>query len=72
MQQLLHKPKKMCWQLMNTYFNLTIKQKELFVEIEISDQNFEKRQIEVGISDGVLKYQVVLSMIIKVWNKTDP
>ena len=29
------------------------KTKEAFVEIEISDQNFEKRQIEVGISDGV-------------------
>ena len=41
------------------------KTKEAFVEIEISDQNFERRQIEVGISDGVLLkyYQVLLSMI---------
>ena len=51
------------------------KTKEAFVEIEISDQNFEKRQIEVGISDGV--FAEVLSGItindkIKVWNKTEP
>ena len=51
------------------------KTKEAFVEIEISDQNFEKRQIEVGISDGV--YAEVLSGVsindkIKVWNKTEP
>ena len=51
------------------------KTKEAFVEIEISDQNFEKRQIEVGISDGV--FSEVLSGVtindkIKVWNKTEP
>ena len=51
------------------------KTKEAFVEIEISDQNFEKRQIEVGVSDGV--YAEVLSGVsindkIKVWNKTEP
>ena len=51
------------------------KTKEAFVEIEISDQNFEKRQIEVGISDGV--FAEVLSGVtindkIKVWNKTEP
>ena len=51
------------------------KTKEAFVEIEISDQNFEKRQIEVGISDCV--FAEVLSGVtindkIKVWNKTEP
>ena len=51
------------------------KTKEAFVEIEISDQNFEKRQIELGISDGV--FTEVLSGVtindkIKVWNKTEP
>ena len=51
------------------------KTKEAFVEIQISDQNFEKRQIEVGISDGV--FAEVLSGVtindkIKVWNKTEP
>ena len=51
------------------------KTKEAFVEIEISDQNFEKRRIEVGISDGV--FAEVLSGVtindkIKVWNKTEP
>ena len=51
------------------------KTKEAFVEIEITDQNFEKRQIEVGISDGV--FAEVLSGVtindkIKVWNKTEP
>tara|TARA_B100000886_G_scaffold72594_1_gene46517 strand:+ start:9509 stop:10651 length:1143 start_codon:yes stop_codon:yes gene_type:complete len=51
------------------------KTKEAFVEIEISDQNFQKRQIEVGISDGV--FAEVLSGVtindkIKVWNKTEP
>jgi len=51
------------------------KTKEAFVEIEISDQNFEKRQIEVGISDGV--FAEVLSGVtindkIKVCNKTEP
>ena len=51
------------------------KTKEAFVEIEIADQNFERRLIEVGISDGV--YAEVLSGVtindkIKVWNKTEP
>ena len=51
------------------------KTKEAFVEIEISDQNFEKRKIEIGISDGI--YAEVLSGVslddrIKVWNKTEP
>ena len=51
------------------------KTKEAFVEIEIADQNFERRQIEVGISDGV--FAEVLSGVtindkIKVWNKTEP
>ena len=51
------------------------KTKEAFVEIEIADQNFERRQIEVGISDGVyaeVLYGVTINDKIKVWNKTEP
>ena len=46
-----------------------------FVEIEISDQNFERREIETGLSDGI-KVEVLsgLEMAdnIKIWNKTEP
>ena len=46
-----------------------------FVEIEISDQNFERRELETGLSDGI-KVEVLsgLEMAdnIKIWNKTEP
>ena len=51
------------------------KSKKPFVEIEIGDQKFERRDIEIGVSDGV--YAEILSGVtendnIKVWNKTEP
>tara|TARA_B100001057_G_scaffold244019_1_gene244332 strand:- start:8112 stop:9248 length:1137 start_codon:yes stop_codon:yes gene_type:complete len=46
-----------------------------FVEIEISDQNFERKELETGLSDGI-KVEVLsgLEMTdnIKIWNKTEP
>ncbi len=51
------------------------KSKKPYVEIEISDQKFEKREVKLGISDGVnaeLTSGVKQSEKIKVWNKTEP
>ena len=51
------------------------KSKKPYVEIEISDQKFEKREVKLGISDGVnaeLISGVQQSEKIKVWNKTEP
>ena len=52
--------------------NLT---KKPFVEVQISGQKFERKDIELGISDGV--YAEVLGGVsesdnIKIWNKTEP
>ena len=49
--------------------------KKPFVEVQISGQKFERKDIELGISDGV--YAEVLGGIsesdnIKIWNKTEP
>ena len=49
--------------------------KKAFVEIQLSGQKFERRDIELGISDGV--YSEVLGGVtekdnIKIWNKTEP
>ena len=49
--------------------------KKSYVEIQISGQKFERRDIELGISDGV--YAEVLGGVtekdnIKIWNKTEP
>ena len=49
--------------------------KKAFVEVEVSDQKFERRDIETGISDGV--YAELISGVtkddkIKIWNKTEP
>lgn len=44
-----------------------------FVEVEIGDQKFEKRDVELGISDGIIvevKGGISESDKIKVWNKT--
>ena len=51
------------------------KSKKPYVEIEISDQKFEKREVKLGISDGVnaeLISGVKQLEKIKVWNKTEP
>ena len=46
-----------------------------YVEIEISDQNFERRELETGLSDGI-KVEVLsgveMTDNIKIWNKTEP
>jgi len=49
--------------------------KKAFVEIQLSGQKFERRDVELGISDGV--YAEVLGGVIekdniKIWNKTEP
>ena len=46
-----------------------------FVEVQVGDQDFERRDVELGISDGI--NVEILSGIseedkIKVWNKTEP
>ena len=46
-----------------------------YVEVEISDQNFERRDVTTGLSDGI-KVEILsgISMDdkIKIWNKTEP
>ena len=49
--------------------------KKPFVEVQVSGQKFERKDIELGISDGV--FAEVLSGVsesdnIKIWNKTEP
>ncbi len=48
---------------------------EPYVEVETSSQNFERRDITVGLSDGI-KVEILsgLEMTdkIKIWNKTEP
>ena len=49
--------------------------KKPFIEVQISGQKFERKDIELGISDGV--YAEVLGGVsesdnIKIWNKTEP
>ena len=46
-----------------------------FVEILIGEQQFEKRDVEIGLSDGVnveLISGISIEDKIKVWNKTEP
>ena len=51
------------------------KTEEPYVEIEVSDQKFERKDIEIGISDGV-NVEIITGINeddkIKVWNKTEP
>lgn len=46
-----------------------------YVEVQVEDQKFERRDIEIGISDGV-NVEVISGLTkedqIKVWNKTEP
>ena len=46
-----------------------------YVEVQIGDQQFERRYIEIGISDGV-NVEILSGLTdqdqIKVWNKTEP
>ena len=46
-----------------------------FVEVEIGDQEFERRDLEIGISDGInveILSGITAEDKIKVWNKTEP
>lgn len=46
--------------------------KKPFVEVEVGDQKFEKREVELGISDGIfveVKSGISESDKIKVWNQ---
>ena len=51
------------------------KTEEPYVEIEIEDQKFERRDVKIGISDGV-NVEIISGVSkddkIKVWNKTEP
>ena len=46
-----------------------------YVEVEISDQNFERRDLTTGLSDGI-KVEILSGVSmddkIKIWNKTEP
>jgi HlyD family secretion protein len=46
-----------------------------YVQVLIGEQEFERRDVEIGISDGV-NVEVVSGITmedkIKVWNKTEP
>ena len=48
---------------------------EPFVELELGDQEFERREIELGISDGIM-VEIVDGLTeadkVKVWNITEP
>ena len=48
---------------------------EPYVEIKTGDQEFERKEIEIGISDGV-NVEIVSGLTeedeVKVWNKTEP
>ena len=49
--------------------------KSPFVEVEVGDQKFERKDVKLGISDGVnaeLIEGVSKTDKIKVWNKTEP
>ena len=46
-----------------------------YVEVETSSQNFERRDITIGLSDGI-KVEILdgleITDKIKIWNKTEP
>ena len=51
------------------------KTKKPFVELEKENQKFERKDIELGISDGInveVKSGLSLNDKIKVWNKIEP
>ena len=51
------------------------KTQQPYVEIEISDQKFERKELEIGLSDGIkveILSGVEMTDNIKIWNKTEP
>ena len=50
------------------------KTEKAYVEIMLSDQKFERRDVETGISDGInveIISGIKMEDKIKVWNKTE-
>jgi HlyD family secretion protein len=67
--------KKDIWSVNESLLQFDNTTKKAFVEVQISGQKFERRDVELGISDGV--YSEVIGGItendkIKIWNKTEP
>tara|TARA_B100001094_G_scaffold129260_1_gene125234 strand:+ start:210 stop:1346 length:1137 start_codon:yes stop_codon:yes gene_type:complete len=67
--------KKDIWSVNESLLQFDNTTKKAFVEVQISGQKFERRNVELGISDGV--YTEVIGGItendkIKIWNKTEP
>ncbi|MAT79231.1 MAG: efflux transporter periplasmic adaptor subunit [Flavobacteriales bacterium] len=67
--------KKDIWSVNESLLQFDNTTKKAFVEVQISGQKFERRDVELGISDGV--YTEVIGGItendnIKIWNKTEP
>lgn len=51
------------------------KTQDPFVEIEVGDQNFERKDIELGVSDGIfveIKDGISKEDKIKIWNQVKP
>ncbi len=48
---------------------------EPYVEIAVGDQKFERKEVEIGISDGV-NVEIISGLTeedeVKIWNKTEP
>ena len=46
-----------------------------YVEVSVGDQVFERREVEIGISDGI-NVEIISGLTeadkVKVWNKTEP
>ncbi|MBT8264348.1 MAG: efflux transporter periplasmic adaptor subunit, partial [Muriicola sp.] len=46
-----------------------------YVEIAVGDQQFERKDVEIGISDGV-NVEIISGITeedeVKIWNKTEP
>ena len=67
--------KQNIWSVNESLLQFDNSTKKPFVEVQISGQKFERRDVELGISDGV--YAEVIGGItqkdnIKIWNKTEP
>jgi HlyD family secretion protein len=48
---------------------------EPYVEVEVGEQKFERRDIQIGISDGInveILEGLTESDKVKQWNKTEP
>jgi len=46
-----------------------------YVEVETSEQNFERKDIQIGLSDGIIVEiisGIEITDKIKIWNKTEP